>query len=297
MYHIPVLLKESIEALNINPSGIYVDLTYGGGGHSAEILPRIQDGKLVSFDCDDDAQANVIQDERFLFINQNFRFAKNFLKYYKLFPVDGILADLGVSSYQFDTAERGFSFRFEGPLDLRMDQTIQLTAAKIVNTYKDEDLVRIFSQYGEIENSKTLASVILAKRKETNLDTIASFMQAIQSCVPVNKEFNYLSRVFQALRIEVNDEMSALKEMLKQSVDCLNPGGRIVIITYHSLEDRIVKNFFRAGNAEGTLEKDFYGNIIAPFLPVNRKPILPSEEELRNNNRSRSAKMRIAEKK
>ena len=297
MYHTPVLLKESIEALNINPDGIYVDLTFGGGGHSMAILPQINGGKLVAFDCDDDAEANLLDDERFLFVNQNFRFLKNFLKYYKTYPVDGILADLGVSSHQFDAPERGFSIRFDGPLDLRMDKTLGKTAADIVNTYRQENLIEIFSQYGEIENTKKLVYVILEKRNLAPVKTIADFKEAIASCIPKNKEFNYLARVFQALRIEVNGELTALRDMLKQSVDCLKPGGRLVVITYHSLEDRMVKNFFRTGNIEGKLEKDFYGNIISPFTPVNRKPIVPSEDELEINNRSRSAKMRIAEKK
>jgi len=297
MYHTPVLLKESIEALHINPDGIYIDLTLGGAGHTKEILSQLKDGKLVAFDCDDDAEANLINDDRFLFIGQNFRFVKNFLKYYKVYPVDGIIADLGVSSHQFDSAERGFSIRFDGPLDLRMDKTLGKTAADLISEYREDELIRVFSQYGEIENTKKLVYIILEKRKQAEIKSISEFKEAISSCIPKNKEFNYLARVFQALRIEVNDELSALRDMLKQSADCLKQGGIIVIITYHSLEDRMVKNFFRTGNIEGKLEKDFYGNIISPFVPLNRKPIIPSKEELFANNRSRSAKMRIAEKK
>jgi len=297
MYHTPVLLKESIEALRINPDGIYVDLTFGGGGHSREIFSRLKQGRLVAFDCDDDAEANLIDDDRFLFISQNFRYFKNFLKYYKAFPVDGIIADLGVSSHQFDSAERGFSIRFDGPLDLRMDKTLGKTAADIINTYSQNDLIHVFSHYGEIENTKKLVAVILEKRKTEGIKSIPEFKDTITSCIPKNKEFSYLARVFQALRIEVNDELSALRDMLKQSADCLKQGGILVVITYHSLEDRMVKNFFRTGNMEGKPEKDFYGNIICPFNAMNRKPILPSEEEVLRNNRSRSAKMRIAEKK
>jgi len=297
MYHTPVLLKESIEALHINPDGIYVDLTFGGGGHSKEILSRLKKGWLVAFDCDDDAEANLIHDDRFLFISQNFRFFKNFLKYHKAYPVDGIIADLGVSSHQFDSAERGFSIRFDGPLDLRMDKALGKTAANIINNYDQDELISMFSHYGEIENTKKLVSVILEKRKQKQIKTIPEFKDAINSCIPKNKEFNYLARVFQSLRIEVNDELSALRDMLKQSADCLKLGGIMVIITYHSLEDRMVKNFFRTGNVEGKQEKDFFGNIISPFVAVNRKPIVPSDEEVLNNNRSRSAKLRIGEKK
>lgn len=297
MYHTSVLLKESIEALNVRPGGIYVDLTYGGGGHSSAILSCLEQGKLAAFDCDEDAEKNLIHDERLVFINQNFRFLKNFLKYYKLLPVDGMIADLGVSSHQFDTAERGFSIRHEGPFDLRMDRSLTFTAAKMINEYKEGDLIRVFSEYGEIENARTLVKTILKHRAVSPIMMISEFKNTISSCMPLNREYNYLSRVFQAIRIEINGELDALKDMLKQSSECLKPGGRIVVITYHSLEDRIVKNFFRAGNAEGVIEKDFYGNILSPLIPVNRKPVTPGEQELKMNNRARSAKMRIAEKK
>ncbi|MCF8296386.1 MAG: 16S rRNA (cytosine(1402)-N(4))-methyltransferase RsmH [Saprospiraceae bacterium] len=296
MYHSPVLLKESIEGLAVKPNGTYVDVTFGGGGHSRKILEKLKDGKLIGFDQDEDAQPNMLDDERFQLINQNFKYLKNFLKLYNAFPVDGILADLGVSSFQFDEAKRGFSIRFDGELDLRMDKSSKLSAKEIVSEYPYEELKRVFRNYGEIENASKLANKIIEKRTVNPIETTSQLKEAIVQCVQRGKENKYYARVFQALRIEVNDELEVLRELLLQSVDVLNKGGRIVVISYHSLEDRLVKNFFKSGNFEGRIEKDFYGNPIVPFKLINRKVIVPGEEEIEKNNRSRSAKLRVAEK-
>ncbi|MCB0806487.1 MAG: 16S rRNA (cytosine(1402)-N(4))-methyltransferase RsmH [Bacteroidales bacterium] len=296
MYHEPVLLKESIEGLHINPEGIYVDVTYGGGGHSGEILKHLSTGSLIAFDQDQDALKNKPDDERVVLINQNFRYMRNFLKLYKADPVDGILADLGVSSHQFDTAERGFSLRFEGDLDLRMNQRKDLTAAKIINSYSPAKLKEILIQYGELKNAGRIVSKIETARSENEIKTTAQIKEILKPLVPPNQENKFLARVFQALRIEVNDELGALKDFLEQCPDMLKSGGRLVVITYHSLEDRLVKNFIKAGNFEGEVEKDFYGNIQSVFRPVNKKPLIPTEEEIKRNNRARSAKLRIAEK-
>ena len=296
MYHNPVLLNESVEGLNIKCDGIYVDVTYGGGGHSREILKHLTTGKLYAFDQDDDAFANKLEDEKLVLIKQNFKYMKNFLKMYNALPVDGILADLGVSSHQFDEGTRGFSTRFEGKLDMRMDKSGALTAADIVNTYDEQALVNMFSTYGEVENSKRLAACIVKERASKKINTTEEFKQAIISCIPKMREQQYLAKVFQALRIAVNSELDVLKELLKQSLEVLKPGGRLSVISYHSLEDRLVKNFIKSGNFEGKVEQDFYGNKLVDFKAINRQLITPSEEELKLNNRSRSAKLRIAEK-
>lgn len=296
MYHTPVMLKESIEGLAIKPDGIYVDATYGGGGHAHEILNHLTTGRLIAFDQDEDALSNKPEDERCMLIHQNFRYMKNFLRLYKAMPVDGILADLGISSHQIDVPERGFSIRYDTDLDLRMDQKKSLSAKYVLNTYSFERLREIFSTYGELNNARAIASLIVKGRQEQEIVTVNQFRNILTSCTPRGKENQFFARIFQALRIEVNDELEVLKELLKQSNELLKPGGRLVVIAYHSLEDRLVKNFMKTGNFEGTLEKDFYGNVIQPLLPLTRKPIEPSEEEVEKNNRSRSAKLRIAEK-
>ncbi len=296
-YHVPVLLGESIEGLDIKPDGIYVDLTFGGGGHSREILKHLTTGKLIGFDQDVDAEGNVPDDDRFIFVRHNFRYFKNFMKYLGYSKVDGILADLGVSSHEFDVAERGFSFRFDGDLDMRMNQDSNFTAADLLNEYSVEDLYRIFKFYGEVKNPGKLVHLIDNQRKETPFTTIQHFKEVIAPCTPKFKEHKYLAQVFQAIRIEVNQEMDVLKEMLLQSADMLKPDGRLVVITYHSLEDRLVKNFIRDGKFDGNAEKDFFGNVQTPLIAVNRKVIVPSEKELELNGRSRSAKLRIAQPK
>lgn len=296
MYHQPALLHESIEGLNINPSGIYADLTFGGGGHSREILGKLNtDGRLIAFDQDEDSLRNTLEDNRFTLVNENFRYLKNFLRLYKALPLDGILADLGISSHQIDTPERGFATRFEGPLDMRMGRMQNSTAAQMVNTYPEEKLRTVFKLYGEISNARQLAAKICEARS-TPITTTGELKEAIKSCMPPNYENKYLAQVFQAIRIEINDEMGALQAMLKQCADVLKPGGRLVVISYHSLEDRMVKNYMKAGNIEGIQEKDFYGNIITPLKPITRKPITPDEAELARNPRSRSAKLRIVQK-
>ena len=293
-YHIPVLLDECLEGLKIKPDGVYVDLTFGGGGHSKEILKQLTTGKLIGFDQDEDAESNVPNDDRFVFVRHNFRYLRNFIKYLGFDKVDGILADLGVSSHEFDVAERGFSFRFDGELDMRMNQSLNFTAADVLNDYETDDLFRIFKMYGEVKNPGKLIRLIDDFRKNNSLKTIQKFKEVIAPCIPKFKEHKYLAQVFQALRIEVNQEMDALKEMLMQSADVLNPEGRLVVITYHSLEDRLVKNFIRDGKFEGGAEKDFFGNVTTPLVSVNKKVILPGTEEIERNGRARSAKLRIA---
>ncbi|WP_026463778.1 16S rRNA (cytosine(1402)-N(4))-methyltransferase RsmH [Adhaeribacter aquaticus] len=297
-YHRPVLLQESVEALAIKPKGIYIDVTFGGGGHSAVIASKLTTGRLYGFDQDTDAekQAEKLEGSTFTFVKSNFRYLKKYLRLYGVKQVDGILADLGVSSHQFNTSERGFSTRFDGPLDMRMDKDGQKTAKDILNTYAEEDLHKLFGIYGEVKNAKTLARTVVLKRASQELETIGQFKEAIASCLPKGKENKYLAQVFQALRLEVNDEMKALEEMLVQSAEVLKPGGRLVVISYHSLEDRLVKNFIRTGKFFGDVEKDFFGNEKKPLEAVNRKPITPSAVELQENNRSRSAKLRVAEK-
>ena len=296
-YHIPALLHETIDGLNIKPDGIYVDVTFGGGGHSREILNRLgPKGRLFAFDQDLDAIANIIDDPRFTFVRSNFRFMKNFLQYHNVEKVDGILADLGVSSHHFDEEERGFSFRFDGVLDMRMNTKSQITAASILNNYTEEQLADVFYLYGELHNSRKIGRTIAQQRQKAPFETIFQFLEVLKPYFAREKEKKDMARVFQALRIEVNKEMEVLRSLLNQSIEVLNDGGRISILTYHSLEDRLVKNFFRSGNFGGKLEKDFYGNIIAPLQPVNNKVIVATDEEIAENPRARSAKLRIAEK-
>ena len=296
MYHVPVLLEESVSGLNFDPDGVFLDLTFGGGGHSREILKRLKDGCLIGFDQDSDALANVPDDSRFIFVNHNFRYLRNFLRYCGYDEADGILADLGVSSHEFDEAGRGFSFRFDAELDMRMNQRSRLKATDILNTYSEENLIRIFRNYGEVDNVRRLVDLIVNARTGKMITRSEEFLQVIAPCVPKQKEKKYLAQVYQALRIEVNGELEALEDMLKEAERALRPGGRLVVITYHSLEDRIVKNFLKSGNFEGKVEKDFYGHVKRNFELVNRKVIVPSEEEIERNPRARSAKLRIAEK-
>lgn len=295
-YHEPVLLKECIDGLNINPEGIYVDVTYGGGGHSKEILKHLTTGKLYAFDQDEDAVKNKVADDRLVLIKQNFRYLKNFLKMYNALPVDGLLADLGVSSHQFDEAERGFSTRFDASLDMRMDRNTKLTASDILNTYSEEELKRVFKLYGEVDNAGKLAYFIFQSRKEKAIMTVKDLKAAMERCVKRGRENQYYAQVFQALRIEVNKELDVLEELLMQCVEVIKPGGRLVVISYHSLEDRLVKNVIRSGKLEGEIDKDFYGNPLTPFKAITRKPIVPGDEENEKNSRARSAKLRIAEK-
>ena len=305
-YHIPVLLNESIDGLNIQPGGIYVDVTMGGGGHSHEILKRLDaDAHLYSFDQDADAEANLKQnhgddllnDERFTFVRSNFRYLKNWMRYHGVEQIDGLLADLGVSSHHFDDESRGFSFRFESPLDMRMNKRSSKTAADIVNNYAEEALADIFYLYGELKNSRKIASLLVKARQEKKIETTGDFIAVVEPLFKREREKKDLAKLFQALRIEVNGEMSALKELLTSVIDILKPGGRLSVITYHSLEDRIVKNIMKAGNIEGKIEQDFFGRINTPFKLINNKVIVPTDEEQEQNPRSRSAKLRIAEKK
>ena len=297
VYHIPVLLNESIEGMNLHADGIYADMTFGGGGHSKEILRRMgEDCHLYSFDQDEDAEKNIVDDKRFTFVRSNFRYLRNFMRYYGVEQLDGILADLGVSSHHFDDSERGFSFRFDGKLDMRMNKRAGMTAADIVNTYDEEKLADVFYLYGELKNSRKLAATIAKARQQKQITTIGEFLDIIKPLFGREREKKELAKVFQALRIEVNHEMEALKEMLYEATNLLKPGGRLVVITYHSLEDRMVKNLIKAGNIEGKVEQDFYGNVQSPFRAVNNKVIVPTDEEVNQNPRSRSAKLRIAEK-
>jgi len=292
------MLNECIEGLDIRPDGTYVDVTFGGGGHSREILKQLNEaGKLLAFDQDADARQNIIDDDRFIFIDQNFRYLKNFCRLHNAIPVDGILADLGVSSYQFDQAERGFSIRFDAELDMRMDQSAMLTAKEVVNNYPEADLHRIFGMYGEIQNAKSLANTIVNARLSAPIVTVADLKNVIAARIPRGKENKYLAQVFQALRIEVNQELEALKDFLIQSAAVLNTGGRLVVMSYHSLEDRLVKNFIAKGKFSGEVEKDLYGNDNKPFESVSRGAITASADEINKNNRARSAKLRIAVKK
>ena len=305
-YHIPVLLNESIDGLNIQPGGIYVDVTMGGGGHSHAILKRLDaNAHLYSFDQDADAEANLKQnhgddllnDERFTFVRSNFRYLKNWMRYHGVEQIDGLLADLGVSSHHFDDESRGFSFRFESPLDMRMNKRSSKTAADIVNNYTEEALADIFYLYGELKNSRKIASLLVKARQEKKIETTGDFIAVVEPLFKREREKKDLAKLFQALRIEVNGEMSALKELLTSVIDILKPGGRLSVITYHSLEDRIVKNIMKAGNIEGKIEQDFFGRINTPFKLINNKVIVPTDEEQEQNPRSRSAKLRIAEKK
>ena len=290
-YHVPVLLQESIDGMNLQPGGVYVDVTFGGGGHSKEIL-RQGDSTihLFSFDQDQDAERNIVNDERFTFVRSNFRYLYNFLRYHNVEGVDAVLADLGVSSHHFDDSERGFSFRFDGKLDMRMNKRAGITAADVVNTYEEERLADIFYLYGELKNSRKLASAIAKARNNKQIVTIGDFLDIVKPMFGREREKKELAKVFQALRIEVNQEMEALKEMLYAATEALKPGGRLVVITYHSLEDRMVKNIMKTGNIEGKAEQDFFGNVNTPFRLVNNKVIVASEEEVAKNPRSRSAK-------
>lgn len=296
-YHVPVLLTASVDGLNVRPDGTYVDVTLGGAGHSREILRRLgPDGRLLGFDQDLDAQANAPDDARFTFVRSNFRYLANWLRYYGVAPVDGILADLGVSSHHFDDATRGFSFRFDAPLDMRMNVRARQTAADVVNRYGEADLARIFQLYGELKNGRRLAAALVRRRTEKPVKTVENLIEVVRPLIGRDREKKDMARVFQALRIEVNHEMDALHELLDAAVRALRPGGRLVVLTYHSLEDRMVKNYVRAGNIDGRVEQDFFGNRLAPFRAVNNRVIIPDEAEQTANPRSRSAKLRIAER-
>ena len=296
-YHVPVLLNESIEGLAILPQGTYVDVTFGGGGHSRALLSHLEEGgHLYGFDQDEEAEGNIPDDKRFTFIWSNFRFLKNWMRYYGVEHVDGILADLGVSSHHFDEASRGFSFRQDGPLDMRMNREAVITAADVVNTYEEEKLAEIFYLYGEMKNARRLAAKLVAARKQNTIGTVDEFIKVVSPFLSRNREKKDLAKIFQALRMEVNQELDALKEMLMGAVQLLKPHGRLVVLTYHSLEDRIVKNLMRSGRIDGVVEKDFYGNPLSPMRTVNNRVIVPDEAEEERNPRSRSAKLRIAER-
>ena len=296
-YHVPVLLKESVDGLSINPEGIYVDVTFGGGGHSKEILRRLgEKGHLYSFDQDADAERNIIGDDRFTFVRSNFRYLRNWMRYYEVEQIDGLLGDLGVSSHHFDDETRGFSFRFDAPLDMRMNKRAGVTAAEILNKYDEERLADIFFLYGELKTARKIAAAIVKVRGSKPIDTTQDMFNAIGHLFQREREKKDMAKLFQALRIEVNHEMDALKEMLLAATDLIKPGGRLSVITYHSLEDRIVKNVMKAGNVEGRVKQDFYGRIETPFKVVNNKVIVPDATEQQQNPRSRSAKLRIAEK-
>lgn len=296
-YHKPVLLNESIDGLNIKPEGSYADLTFGGGGHSLQVLKKLgRNGRLVVFDQDQDAAANVPDDQRIIYVGANFRYLKHFLRYHAIDKLDGILADLGISSHQIDQPERGFSFKSDAALDMRMDVRTRRSASQILNESTGEELTRILKAYGELGNAGVLASAIVEARKDSRIETTGDLEKILQRFIPRHQPSKFLARVYQALRIEVNREMESLGAMLMQTAGCLNEGGRLVVISYHSMEDRLVKNFMRSGNLEGKIEKDFYGHVRTPWRLVNRSVITPSEEEIGENNRARSAKLRIAER-
>ena len=296
-YHVPVLLEESIDGLNIQPDGIYVDATFGGGGHSREILSRLnEEGHLYGFDQDEDAEKNLVSKKQFTFIRSNFRYLSNFMDWNNVGKIDGLLADLGVSWHHFDDEKRGFSFRFDGDLDMRMNKQAGKTAADVLNTYPEENLADIFYHYGELKSSRAIAKAIIRTRDDRKIRTVRDFLDVLKPFFSREKEKKQMAQAFQALRIEVNEELEALKDMLQQAADLLKSGGRLVVITYHSLEDRLVKNFFKTGDFEGTVKKDFYGNILTPFRLIHNKVIVPDMEEIEKNPRSRSAKLRIVEK-
>jgi 16S rRNA (cytosine1402-N4)-methyltransferase len=296
VYHIPALLRESIDGLNIRPDGIYVDVTFGGGGHSMEILNRLKTGRLVAFDQDEDAILNAHADQKFLFLNQNFRFLRNNLLFNDIRSIDGLIADLGVSFHQFDEPERGFTFRQDAPLDMRMNKSSRITAATLLNTMEEVSLADIFYNFGEFTNSRRIAREIVASRAIKPFTSVNDIIQSIGKLAPFRQEHKFYARIFQSLRIAVNHEIEYLQEMLEQSLSMLKSGGRLVVITYHSLEDRVVKNFMKTGNFEGEEKKDFYGNIETPFRLITKKGITPGEDEITSNNRARSARLRIAEK-
>ncbi len=298
MYHSPVMLRECVEGLNINPEGVYVDVTFGGGGHSMAILERLKGGRLISFDQDEDAkkEAEKIAHRSFTFCQANFRYMKQYLKLQGVTRVNGILADLGVSSHQIDSPERGFSTRFSGPLDMRMDTKGKVTAAAVLRSYSEEKLHKVFGMYGELKNARTAASEVIRARAVRKLETTQDLKEALKSAAPRGKENKYFAQVFQALRIEVNEEMQALEDFLHQSEELIGSGGRLVVMSYHSLEDRMVKNFLNTGKVFGEQEKDFFGNVVRPFNPLKRKPMEASEEEVEQNGRARSAKLRIGER-
>ena len=297
-YHIPALLAETVDGLNIDPNGVYVDVTFGGGGHSREIMRRLgKKGKLISFDQDLDAYANRIDDERFVFVRSNFRYLKNFLRYHGIEKVDGVLADLGVSFHHFDVASRGFSFRMDGELDMRMNVKASQKASDVLNEYSEEDLTRIFRVYGELAQPQKMAKAVVQAREEKPFVMVQDLLSVAEKLIAKERAKKELACVFQALRIEVNKEMEALKQMLTQTSEVLKVGGRLSVLSYHSLEDRLVKNFMKTGNFDGKVEKDFYGNVIAPLKMTSNKVIVPSAEEVERNPRSRSAKLRVAEKK
>ena len=296
-YHVPVLLEESVDGLDIKPGGIYLDVTFGGGGHSKEILRRLDaEGRLFGFDQDEDAEKNIVDDERFTFVRSNFRYLRNWMRYYGVEQIDGLLADLGVSSHHFDDETRGFSFRFDAPLDMRMNKRDGKTAADVLNDYSEEQLSDIFYIYGELKNARRIAAAIVQARSEKRLETTGDLMKTTEKCFQREREKKEMAKMFQALRIEVNHEMDALKDMLYAACDLLREGGRLSVITYHSLEDRMVKNMMKAGNVEGKVEQDFFGRTDSPLRQIGSKVIVPSEEEQQRNPRSRSAKLRIAER-
>lgn len=297
MYHVPVMLNETLEGLQIKPDGVYVDVTFGGGGHSRAILERLgANGRLLGFDQDLDAAKNAIDDARFTFVRSNFRYLSNFLRYYRIEKVDGILADLGVSSHHFDDESRGFSFRFDGDLDMRMNRRSTLTAATVLNDYDEGRLSDIFFNYGELRQARRIAKAVVAARASAPIETVARLMEVTKPFFLREREKKELAKLFQALRIEVNDEMAALRELLCQAADSLAAGGRLAVLTYHSLEDRMVKNFIRTGNVDGRQQKDFYGNVLSPFVAINNRVLVASDDEVAVNPRARSAKLRVAER-
>jgi 16S rRNA (cytosine1402-N4)-methyltransferase len=296
VYHVPALLDESINGLNIRPDGIYVDVTFGGAGHSGKILEQLKTGRLIAFDQDEDASKNILNDDRFIFLNQNFRFLKNNLRFIGVNTVDGIIADLGVSFHQFDEPDRGFTFRQDAKLDMRMNKSSSATAADLLAKLSESDMADMFYNYGELTNSRQIAKVITSARIEKPITTVNDISNIIGRLAPFRQEHKFYAKVFQALRIAVNHEIDYLKEMLEQALEVLNEGGRLVVITYHSLEDRLVKNFMRTGNFSGEVTKDFFGHPVTPFRMIGKKVIIPGEDEVDQNNRARSAKLRIAEK-
>ena len=296
-YHVPVLLNSSVDEMIVDKDGVYVDVTFGGGGHSKYVLSQLENGRLVAFDQDVDAESNLIKDDRFTFVRQNFSFMRSYLRMIPgVLPVDGVLADLGVSSHQFNTAERGFSFRFDADLDMRMNQDVVKTAKDVLMQYEEVDLRYVFKVYGELSNAHKIAYRVVKERENKEIKTIEDLKGLMSGLYMPHKGNTFFAKLFQALRIEVNDEMKVLENFLNQSTEVIKQGGRLSVITYHSLEDRMVKRFIKSGNIEGKQEKDFYGNLIRPFKEVNRKPIVPSEDEIKVNNRARSAKLRIAER-